>query len=75
MVRREDGERPVLTEVLAEDEAQLQEIVKENPDLLPVDGFEVTSPLMVVGRETTLSSGAPDLICLTRGGDLIVVEF
>lgn len=73
-VQREDGESPVLTEVL-EDEAQLQEIVKENPDLLPVDEFEVTGSLMVVGRETTLPSGAPDLLCLTGGGDLLVMEF
>ncbi|MGH3089027.1 MAG: hypothetical protein ACRDSJ_17140, partial [Rubrobacteraceae bacterium] len=75
MVWREDGTRPVLTEVLADDEFQLQEIVKDTPDLLPVDEFEADGPLMVVGRETTLPSGAPDLLCLDRSGNLFIVEF
>lgn len=75
MVQREDGSNPILTEVRAEDEAQLQEIVKENPDLLPVDEFGMGGPLMVVGRETTLPSGYIDLACLSRGGDLLLVEF
>lgn len=75
MVRRENESGHVLTEVLAENEAQLQEIVKENPDLLPVDEFGMTGPLMVVGRETTLPSGYVDLVCLSRGGDLLLVEF
>jgi hypothetical protein len=34
MVQREDeSSLAVLTEILAEDEAQLQEIMKDNPDL------------------------------------------
>ncbi len=75
MVRRKDESGSILTEVLAEDEAQLQEIVKETPDLLPVDEFGMTGPLMVVGRETTLPSGYVDLVCLSRDGDLLLVEF
>ena len=75
MVQREGESRLLLTEILAVDEAQLQEIVKENPDLLPVDEFGITGPLMVVGRETTLPSGYVDLVCLSRGGDLLLVEF
>jgi hypothetical protein len=35
----------------------------------------MTGPLMVVGRETTLPSGYVDLVCLSRGGDLLLVEF
>lgn len=75
MVQREDGSRPVLTEVLAEDEVQLQELVKENPDLLPIEEFGMVGPLMVVGSETTLPSGYVDLACLSRGGDLLLIEF
>lgn len=76
MVRREDGPGPeVLTEVLAEDEAQLQEIMKDNPDLLPVDEFGMTGPLMIVGRETTLPSGAVDLLGVTQSGELLLIEF
>ena len=74
MVQREDGSRPVLTEVLAEDEVQLQELMKENPDLLPIEEFGMVGPLMVVGRETTLPSGYVDLACLSRGGDLLLIE-
>lgn len=75
MVWREDGTRPVLTEVLADDEFQLQEIVKDAPDLLPVDEFGMIGPLMVVGRETTLPSGSVDLIGVSRDGELLLIEF
>lgn len=75
MVQREDGSRPVLTEILADDEAQLQELMKENPDLLSIEEFGMTGPLMIVGRETPLPSGAVDLIGVSRGGDLLLVEF
>jgi len=76
IVQREGESKPaMLTEMLADDEAQLQEIVKDNPDLLPVDEFGIAGPLMVVGRETTLSSGCVDLVCLSQGGELLLVEF
>lgn len=65
----------MLIEIDAHDEAQLQERLKESPDLLPVDEFGLDGPLMVIGRETTLPSGAADLLCLSPGGDLLVVEF
>lgn len=76
MVQEGDESKPVLmTETLAENEAQLQEILKANPDLLPVDEFGMSGPLMVVGRETSLSSGAVDLIGVSRDGNIIIVEF
>jgi hypothetical protein len=76
MVQRSGESSPaVLSEILAEDEAQLQEIMKLNPDLLPVDEFGMTGPLMIVGRETTLPSGYVDLVCLSQGGELLLVEF
>lgn len=75
MVQREDGSRPVLIEVLADDEAQLQELMQENPELLPIEELGMTGPLMVVGSETTLPSGAVDLIGVSRSGDLLLIEF
>ncbi len=76
IVMRGDGEPPaLLTEVLAEGELQLQEQLKNNPDLLPVDEFGLSGPLMVVGRETQLPSGAVDLIALARGGEVLIIEF
>src|SRR5690349_2237133 len=35
----------------------------------------MVDPLLVVGRETALASGAVDLIALARGGELLLVEF
>lgn len=58
-----------------DDEAQIQEIVKDNPELLPVDELGVDGPLMVVGRETSLPSGAMDLVALARSGELLLIEF
>jgi hypothetical protein len=56
------------------DEEQLQQRLKNSPDLLPVDEFGLSDQLLVVGRETTLPSGAVDLLVLARTGDLLVVE-
>ena len=75
VVQTADGSSPVLVETPANDEAQLQEFMKANPDLLPIEEFDMTGPLMVVGRETTLPSGAVDLVALARSGDLLVIEF
>jgi RecB family endonuclease NucS len=76
MLQREGGSRPsILTEILADDEARLQQLMKENPELLPIEEFGMTGPPMVVGRETTLPSGAVDLIGISRGGDLLLIEF
>lgn len=65
----------ILEEVLADDEKQLQELVKNRPDLLPVEDLRMTGPLAVIGRETGLPSGAVDLVALSREGNLLVVEF
>ena len=77
IVLRQEGNSAanILEEVQAHDEAQLQEQLKENPDLLPIEEYELVGPLMVVGRETALPSGSVDLICLTRTGELLLVEF
>jgi len=75
IIQREDGTWPVLTETLAKNEAQMQEILKDNPDLLPIDEFAMTGPLLVVGRETSLPSGYVDLLCLARGGEILIIEF
>lgn len=64
-----------LAEVLADNEAQLQEQLKAHPELLPVEEFGLQGPLMVVGRETSLPSGAADLVGMTSNGDIMIVEF
>ena len=65
----------ILEETKADNEAELQEKLKRNPGLLPVEEFGLSSPLMVVGRETPLPSGSVDLLCLANTGDLVIVEF
>jgi hypothetical protein len=64
-----------LVEVPASNEHDLQEIVKLHPQLIPADDLGLDGDLLVVGRETRLASGAIDLLCLARSGDLVLVEF
>ena len=75
MLEDASGSPTLLLETPADSEAQLQELIKANPDLLPVDDLAMSGPLAVIGRETTLSSGAVDLVALSRAGDLLVIEF
>lgn len=70
-----DGNRKVLGQVRADDEHQLQERLKDDPELLPVDELGLTGVPIVVGRETQLPSGAIDLLLLDRAGTLCLVEF
>ncbi len=67
--------RAALLEETAAPEVELQEAVKRNPELLPIEDFGMAGPLLVIGRETTLPSGAVDLVGLSRAGDLLLVEF
>ncbi len=71
----EHGEVETLLEEQRTNEHQLQEVVKRNPELLPIEDLGMAGPLLVIGRETPLPSGAVDLVGLTRGGELVLVEF
>lgn len=75
IIHLEGGGKPILNENLADSEMQLQELIKEHPELLPVEEFGLDDQFMVVGRETTLPSGAIDLVGLTRSGEILVIEF
>lgn len=74
VVMGEGGTRDIMSEASADNEAQLHDIVKETPELLPSDEFGIGGPLLVVGRETSLQSGYADLLCISRNGDLLIVE-
>lgn len=69
------GQLPVLEEVKAQDEAQLQELLKAHPELLPLEDLGLAAPGLVVGRESVLDSGRIDLVLLANGGELVLVEF
>ncbi|MCL4499412.1 MAG: hypothetical protein M1335_04110 [Chloroflexi bacterium] len=75
VVKRDDGPTQLLAEVTADAEIQLQEMTQGNPDLLPIEEFEMTGPLMVVGRETALPSGSVDLVAIARSGEILIIEF
>lgn len=64
-----------MTEVPAENEAQLQDQLKNHPELLPLDELGLTEPAVVVGRESSLDSGRIDLVVMGAGGELALVEF
>lgn len=68
-------ERFDLVEVPAPSEHSLQELLKEQVQLLPAQDLGLDGDLLVVGRETTLASGSIDLLCLSWSGDLVLVEF
>jgi hypothetical protein len=74
MILVNDEGEVMLSEVEALNERQLQERLKDSPDLLPIEELGLTGPLLVVGRETTLPSGAADLLALAPSGDVIVIE-
>lgn len=75
IVRSSNHTFPVLEEQLADNEAQLQALVKDHPELIAVEELGLTGPMMVVGRETSLPSGAIDLVGVARSGDIVLVEF
>ena len=70
-----DGSWKLLEQVPAEHELQLQEQLKRQPELLPLEELGLVGPALVVGREASLDSGRVDLVLLGNGGDLAVVEF
>src|SRR4051794_5466832 len=74
LVQRSD-ERFDLVEVPSPDERALQEVMKAQPQLIPSDDLGLDGDLLVVGRETTLASGKIDLLCLSRTGDVVLIEF
>lgn len=75
LLRLPDGSSPVLDQVAAENEVQLQDEMKQHPELLPLEDLGLLGPPVVIGRETPLESGRIDLVLLGNGGDLALVEF
>lgn len=62
-------------ERLADDEEELQGVLLANPELLPAQDLGLDGTLLVVGRETGVASGRIDLVCLSKTGELAIVEF
>ncbi|UAL31139.1 hypothetical protein K8W59_06620 [Nocardioides rotundus] len=64
-----------LVETPADNEFELQKCLQDNPQLLPGEDMGLSGELLVVGRETRVASGAIDLLCLSRSGELVIIEF
>ena len=75
VLMQRDGETFDLVESPAPNEHHLQEIMKSQPQLIPSDDLGIDGDLLVIGRETSLASGFIDLLCLSRAGDLVLIEF
>ena len=74
IVTTPDNATHLLDEAPVANEEELRSLVKDNPDLLPLEEFGLGGPIMVVGRETTLASGAVDLVCVTAVGGKVIFE-
>lgn len=73
LVQDESGVRP-LEEGYAS-EAELQEFLREHPDLMPLEEIDLNAPsLLCIGWEVGLASGAEDLLYIDRNALLTVVE-
>lgn len=73
VVEAGDG-RVHLQEVLADIEAELQDKLQRHPERLPLEELELQGPLFIVGRETSLPSGAVDLVGIARNGAILVTR-
>lgn len=75
VLMQRDGETFDLVESPAPNEHHLQEVMKSQPQLIPADDLGIDGDLLVVGRETALASGYIDLLCISRAGDVVLIEF
>lgn len=75
LVELAGGAAPIFDEVAAANEAQLQEKLKDHPELLPLEELGLGAPAIVVGRESQVESGRVDLVILGNGGELALIEF
>lgn len=64
-----------LVETSADNEHELQTVLLNNSQLIPAQDLGLDGDLLVVGRETSLASGSVDLLCMSRSGELVIIEF
>lgn len=70
-----DEEPRIVPEHSVSQELWLQEQVRTHTELIPAQDFGLRTPLLVVGRETTLGeAGSADLIAVDMTGEVLVAE-
>lgn len=56
-------------------EAELQAFLRDHPDLLPLEEIDLTAPpLLCIGWEVGLTSGAEDILYIDQNGLITIVE-
>jgi hypothetical protein len=73
VLKRESG-TSTLSEVRVPLEDKLQLELLDHPELLPADDLGLSGELLVIGRETPLPSGRPDLLAIAETGDIVIIE-
>jgi hypothetical protein len=74
LVLKRDSGTSTLSEVRVPLESVLQVELLNHPELLPTDDLGLSGELLVIGRETLLPSGRPDLLAIAETGDIVIVE-
>jgi len=70
----ENGDLKPVEESPFSEEAAIQRMFNDNPDVIPGEDFGLDQ-LMVVGRETAFDAGFPDLLAISKTGDVAIIEF
>ena len=77
LVRIERGQAQVIEPKIFEKEQELQEIVKNYPELIPLEEIgEEFEPILIIGHEFSLGdAGFVDLLGIDASGLLTIIEF
>lgn len=76
LYRHGDREWQILHEAEYENEDELQRLLTDTPNLIPVHELagQLQGPLMTIAREAGLGSGIVDVLCLDQLGRPVVIE-
>lgn len=73
LIRGTDGRDSLVQEAELMAEKDLHDILTAHPELLPADDLEI-GQIIVVGRDSGLESGYPDLVLIDTYGQICLVE-
>lgn len=77
LIKIQAGQSKIIEGKTFEKEKELQEIVKNHPELIPLDELgEDVKPILIIGREFSLGeAGLVDLLGIDVNGLLTIIEF
>lgn len=75
LIQSADGAWQRAAESALPDEATLQTLIRDHPEVLPFDDLgDTVPPLLVVGRETALATGYADVVAVDPDGLVTIIE-